>query len=100
MANINVRGIADQTKEVLRVRAAKAGLSLEAFARRALQQAATASGAAPTSILDLAGKYFGANNGVELEKPARSTSGFGLVKVSKKAVPVDFDPAQLAHGNG
>lgn len=73
MANINVRGIADRTKEALRVRAAKAGMSLEAFARRALQKAATASGEAPAPILDLAGKYFGANNGVELEKSARST---------------------------
>lgn len=27
-------------------------------------------------------------------------SGFGLVKSKKKAVPVDFDPAQLASGNG
>lgn len=28
------------------------------------------------------------------------TSGFGLIKSKKKAVPVDFDPAHLAGGNG
>lgn len=27
------------------------------------------------------------------------TSGFGLVKTKKTAVPADFDPAQLASGN-
>jgi len=73
MANINVRGISDRTKEALRVRAAKAGMSLEAYARRALQKASTTNGEEPTPLLDLAVKYFGAKGGVELDTSQRST---------------------------
>lgn len=73
MANINVRGLSTATKEALRVRAAKAGMSLEAFARRALQRAATDNGEEPASLADLAIKHFGAEHGVELDIPSRST---------------------------
>jgi len=74
MANINVRGISDRTKEALRVRAAKAGMSLEAYARRTLQKASTTNGEEPAPLLDLATKYFGAKGGVELDTSQRSTS--------------------------
>lgn len=73
MANINVRGISEKTKEALRVRAAKASMSLEAYARRALLKASMAGGDEPKAILDVADKYFGASNGVELDIPSRST---------------------------
>lgn len=73
MANINVRGISDRTKEALRVRAAKAGMSLEAYARRALQKAAMADRDEPTALVDLARKHFGAAGGVELDLPPRSS---------------------------
>lgn len=73
MANVNVRGLSDQTKEALRVRAAKAGMSLEAYARRALSKAAMPNGDEPKPLVDLADKYFGARHGVELDLPARST---------------------------
>ena len=73
MANVNVRGLSDQTKEALRVRAAKAGMSLEAYARRALTKAAMANGEEPKPLVDLADKYFGARHGVELDLPSRST---------------------------
>ena len=73
MANINVRGLSDRTKEALRVRAAKAGMSLEAYARRALQKASVNNGDEPKSLLDQAEKYFGKKGGVELELPQRST---------------------------
>lgn len=73
MANINVRGISDRTKEALRVRAATAGMSLEAYARRALQKAATAKGDEPKALMGLAEKYFGARGGVEIQVPRRST---------------------------
>ena len=73
MANINVRGIPDKTKEALRLRAARAGTSLEAYARRALIKASLGDGREPASIVDLAEKHFGAEHGVELELPARST---------------------------
>lgn len=73
MANINVRGISDRTKEALRVRAAKAGMSLEAYARRALQKAASANGDETKALVDLAKKHFGAAGGVELDLPPRSS---------------------------
>ena len=60
MANINVRGIPDRTKEALRLRAARAGTSLEAYARRALIKASLGEGREPVSIVDLAEKHFGA----------------------------------------
>jgi len=80
MANINVRGLSDNTKEALRVRAAQAGMSLEAFARRALTKASMASGEEPKPLIDLAEKYFGARHGVELDLPPRTT----------QRKPVDF----------
>jgi plasmid stability protein len=73
MANINVRGIPDKTKEALRVRAAKAGMSLEAYARRALTKASVESGDEPKPVVQLAEKYFGAKHGVELDLPPRAT---------------------------
>lgn len=73
MANINVRGISDRTKEALRVRAAKAGMSLEAYARRALQKTALGHGDEPKALVELAEKYFGAKHGVELDIAPRST---------------------------
>lgn len=73
MANVNVRGLSDQTKEALRVRAAKAGMSLEAYARRALTKAALANGEQPKPLVELAEEYFGAVHGVELDLPSRST---------------------------
>ncbi|MFU8897222.1 MAG: FitA-like ribbon-helix-helix domain-containing protein [Gammaproteobacteria bacterium] len=73
MANINVRGISDKTKEALRVRAAKSGLSLEAYARRALTKASMENGDEPKPVVQLAEKYFGEKHGVELDLPPRAT---------------------------
>ncbi|MFP4209568.1 MAG: FitA-like ribbon-helix-helix domain-containing protein [Wenzhouxiangella sp.] len=80
MANINVRGLPDHTKETLRVRAAKAGMSLEAYARRALQKAALDHEEDPKSLVEQAEKFFGKKGGVELDIPSRST----------RRKPVDF----------
>ena len=68
-----MRGIPDRTKEALRLRAARAGTSLEAYARRALIKASLGEGREPVSIVDLAEKHFGAQCGVELDLPVRST---------------------------
>jgi len=73
MANINIRGLSDHTKESLRVRAAQAGMSLEAFARKALQDALAAEDKPPQSIVNLAQKYFGSENGTDLDLPKRDT---------------------------
>jgi plasmid stability protein len=83
MTNINVRGLSDRTKEALRVRAAKEGMSLEAYARRALQRASMDNGDDPKSLLDQAEKYFGKKGGVEIETPPRTT----------RREPVDFTQA-------
>lgn len=83
MASITIRDLPDGAKEALRVRAAKAGVSLEAFAREVLHAAARnpAPGAA-TDLLGLSRALFGAGNGVDLELPSR-----------RSARPVlEFDP--------
>ncbi len=71
MANINVRGISATTKEALRVRAAKAGMSLEAYARRVLTKASMENGDEPKPVVPLVEKYFGEKHGVELDLPRR-----------------------------
>lgn len=72
MANITIRDLPDQTKEMLRVQAAKSGISLEAYVRYILQTVSASESLVQPSILDLAGKYFGAKNGIDLSLPERS----------------------------
>ncbi len=74
MANITIRNFPDNIKENLRVQAAKSGISLEAYARYILQKASTSDNFMQPSILDLADIYFGAENGIDLELPKRSSS--------------------------
>ena len=71
MATITIRDLPDSTKKSLRIQAAKAGLSFEAYARLILQKASSSGGFRPFNILDLAEKYFGSKHGVELELPRR-----------------------------
>jgi antitoxin FitA len=71
IASLTIRDLPDQTKEVLRVHAARSGLSLEAYARHLLQVSASNEGFQSPGILDLAKKYFGSEAGVELDLPAR-----------------------------
>ncbi len=73
MANITVRDIPDSTKESLRIQAATAGVSLEAYVRYILQAASSSDSFMQPDIMDLADKYFGSENGVELELPERSS---------------------------
>ena len=73
MANITIRDISDKTKENLRVQAAKAGVSLEAYVRHILQQASQSKGEKFNDITGLMDKYFGSKFGVELELPERGT---------------------------
>lgn len=81
MATLTIRDIPDKTKETLRVHAAKAGVSLESYARQILKEASNKKEDKQVNILDLAEKYFGAKNGIDLELPARHT----------KRQPVDFE---------
>ena len=81
MANITIRDLPDQTKETLRVQAAKSGISLEAYARYILQTVSMTDRFVQPSVLELAGKYFGTKNGIDIPLPERS---------SKRGL-VDFD---------
>ena len=81
MANITVRDLPDKTKETLRVHAAQAGISLEAYARYILQTASSSDDFKSVNILKISEKYFGAKEGVELELPERNS----------KRQSVDFD---------
>src|SRR4051794_40926203 len=51
MASLTIRDLPDQTKETLRVHAARSGLSLEAYARHLLQVSASTEGFQSRGIL-------------------------------------------------
>jgi antitoxin FitA len=75
MASITIRDLPDGAKESLRVRAAKAGLSLEAYAREVLH--AAARNPCPGAAADLPGlsrALFGPGLGVDLELPSRRST--------------------------
>ena len=74
MANITVRNLPDQTKEILRVQAAQSGVSLESYARHILQAASNQDRFATKNITELAIQYFGTKKGVELALPERSSN--------------------------
>ena len=65
MANLSVRKLDDDTLARLRIRAAQHGVSMEEEARRILRRAV----AAPERLGDLALRFFGPDNGVDLELP-------------------------------
>ena len=73
MATITIRDLPDGAKDSLRLQAAKAGVPLETYARHILQTAATKSVSRRRSVMDVAAKYFGGGNGVELELPDRGS---------------------------
>jgi antitoxin FitA len=73
LANITVRDLPDKTKETLRIHAAQAGISLEAYVRHILQAASSSNDFKPVNILEIAEKYFGPQKGFELELPERSS---------------------------
>jgi len=74
MAVLTVRNLPDQTKEALRVKAAKSGVSLEKYVRRVLQKVSNEEIFEVPQIMEAAAEYFGKENGEELELPARSSN--------------------------
>ena len=83
MASITIRDLPDGTKEVLRVRAARSGVSLEAYARELLHAAARNPASTPsTDLAGLSRSLFGGGKGVDLDLPSRRSSrpevGFDL----------------------
>jgi plasmid stability protein len=73
MASITIRNLDDETKERLRLQAARHRRSMEEEARTVLRQALAAPDAPARSLAAAIGQRFHALGGVELELPARGT---------------------------
>ena len=72
MASITIRNLPDETKAILRVDAAKAGVSLEAYIRGILDEVSSYSAGKSLNIADAAQTYFG-EQGADLHLPGRSS---------------------------
>ena len=70
MATLTVRNLEDDTRDRLRVRAARNGRSMEEEARVILRQAVTAGN--PAAVWAAVRARFSSTEGVELELPDRS----------------------------
>ena len=70
MASITIRGIDDELKERLRIRAARHGHSMEEEARIILRSAV--GGITGPELLNLTERLFGEEHGVELELSSRA----------------------------
>ena len=73
MANITIRNLPDTTKQILRANAKILGLSFEDYVRILLESAGQQS-QKPIHILDIANKYFGSKNGIDIELSVRSSN--------------------------
>jgi len=71
MSSITIRQLPDPTKEKLRLRAARAGLSLEAYLRQVLQSASETDPNVSPNLADLSLACFGEKNGIDLDLPPR-----------------------------
>lgn len=70
MASITVRNLDDEVKDRLRIRAAENKRSMAEEVRMILRDAVK-SESSNLTLLDIARKYFGPENGVDLELPPR-----------------------------
>lgn len=70
MATVTVRGLDDEVRDRLRVRAARNGRSMEAEAREILRAAVTDDGA-QDGLFEALRNRFSALGGVDLELPSR-----------------------------
>jgi plasmid stability protein len=68
MPSLSVKKLDEETVARLRARAASHGVSLEEEARRILKEAVSA----PVRLGDLALRFFGSRDGVDLELPERA----------------------------
>jgi len=67
MATVTINELPDTMKKALENRAAERGLSLEAHIREILQDSFSTPPRPRLSIVEAARKYFGPENGVELD---------------------------------
>lgn len=77
MANLSVRKLDNQVYELLRIRAAKHGVSMEEEARQIICRVVKT----PERISDVFEKYFGEKNGIDLD----------IARHHKPHYPMDFD---------
>lgn len=77
MASLSIRKLDDTVYEQLRVRAAKHGISMEEEVRQIIGQVVCA----PDKISDVFRKYFGPNQGIDLD----------ITERQKPHNPMDFD---------
>jgi plasmid stability protein len=80
MASLSVRRLDDKIVEQLRIRAAKHGIPMEEEVRQILTQALKT----PESISQVFSKYFGKENGIDLELELES------LNPRKPHDPIDF----------
>ena len=74
MASITIRKLPEPTKERLRLRAARSGLSLEAFTRQILQAASQSDQSEAPDLAELARNCFGPEKGIDLALPPRGSN--------------------------
>ena len=71
MSSITIRNLPDATKETLRVRAAKQGISLEAYTRGILQKVSQEEAESGQNLAEIARQCFGPDRGIDLDLPPR-----------------------------
>lgn len=71
MSSITIRKLPEPTKERLRIRAARSGMSLEAYTRQILQAASQSDQPEVLDLAELAQNCFGSENGTDLALPPR-----------------------------
>ncbi len=74
MASITIRKLPEPTKERLRIRAARSGLSLESYTRQILQTASQSDQSEMLDLAELAQSCFGSKNGIDLILPQRGSN--------------------------
>lgn len=74
MASITIRKLPEPTKERLRIRAARSGLSLESYTRQILQAASQSDQSEVLDLAELAQRRFGSKNGIDLTLPPRGSN--------------------------
>ena len=73
MSSITIRNLSSQTKETLRVHAARSGCSLEVYVHHILERAALQQPCKVPDIVNIARKYFGPSHGIDLPLPTRQS---------------------------
>ncbi|HKK17793.1 MAG TPA: hypothetical protein VJ952_03845 [Opitutales bacterium] len=74
MPSITIRNLPEATKESLRVKAAKQGISLEAYTRGILQKVSQEETEPGQNLAQIARQCFGSDRGIDLDLPPRGSN--------------------------